>query len=100
MGGLIQVTGSGAQLTNNTALTKTVNLSNSNTTLVNNGTITGTGAAGRANTAANRVYGVISNSTGAEFRQCRRRQQRHHRRHRERIGISRGVYYAARTSPP
>lgn len=92
VGGLIQVTGSGAQLTNNTALAKTVNLSGSNTSLVNNGTITGTGASGRANTAANRIYGVISNSTGADFANVAVVNNGTIAVTENGIGISRGIY--------
>ncbi|MCJ2014973.1 autotransporter domain-containing protein [Methylobacterium sp. J-076] len=92
VGGLIQVTGSGAQLTNDTALTKTVNLSGSNTTLVNAGTITGTGAAGRANTSANRVYGVIANSTGADFANVAVVNTGTIAVTENGIGVSRGVY--------
>ncbi len=92
IGGVIQVTGSGAQLTVNNTLAKTVNLSGSNTTLVNNGTITGTGAAGRANTAANRVYGVLSNSTGADFANVAVVNNGTIAVTENGIGISRGVY--------
>ncbi|GJE57836.1 hypothetical protein EKPJFOCH_4358 [Methylobacterium thuringiense] len=61
VGGQIQVTGSGAQLTvNNTIANKTVNLSNSNTTLVNNGTITQSDTA--AATTAGRLRTVISSA--------------------------------------
>lgn len=93
VGGLIQVTGSGAQLTVNTTLTnKTVNLSGSNTSVVNNGTLTGTGAAGRANTAATRVYGVLSNSTGADFANVSVVNTGTIAVTENGIGISRGVY--------
>lgn len=91
--GLIQVTGSGAQLTvNNTLTNKTVNLSGSNTSLVNNGTLVGTGAAGRANTAATRVYGVLTNSTGADFANVAVTNNGTIAVTENGIGISRGIY--------
>ena len=93
VGGLIQVTGSGAQLTvNNTLTNKTVNLSGSNTSLVNNGTLTGTGAAGRANTSATRVYGVLTNSTGADFANVSVTNNGTIAVTENGIGISRGIY--------
>ncbi|WP_238272134.1 autotransporter outer membrane beta-barrel domain-containing protein [Methylobacterium cerastii] len=93
VGGVIQVTGSGAQLTvNNTLTNKTVNLSGSNTTVVNNGTLVGTGAAGRANTAANRVYGVLANSTGADFANVSVVNNGTIAVTENGVGISRGVY--------
>ncbi|TXM72601.1 autotransporter domain-containing protein [Methylobacterium sp. WL69] len=91
--GLIQVTGAGAQLTvNNTLTNKTVNLSGSNTSLVNNGTLVGTGAAGRANTAATRVYGVLTNSTGADFANVAVTNNGTIAVTENGIGISRGIY--------
>lgn len=91
--GLIQVTGAGAQLTvNNTLTDKTVNLSGSNTSLVNNGTLVGTGAAGRANTAATRVYGVLTNSTGADFANVAVTNNGIIAVTENGIGISRGIY--------
>jgi uncharacterized protein with beta-barrel porin domain len=93
IGGLLQVTGSGAQLTvANTLTNKTVNLSGSNTTLVNQGTITGTGAAGRVNSAATRVYGVLSNSTGADFANVAVINRGTIAVTENGIGISRGIY--------
>ncbi|GEP00682.1 autotransporter domain-containing protein [Methylobacterium haplocladii] len=94
VGGLIQVTGSGAQLTvNNTITDKAVNLSGSNTTLVNNGTLSGTGVAGRANSAATRVYGVLANSnTTAEFDNIRVVNNGTIAVTENGIGISRGIY--------
>ncbi|GJD30653.1 hypothetical protein PMNALOAF_1903 [Methylobacterium adhaesivum] len=93
VGGLIQVTGAGAQLTvNNTLTNKTVNLSGSNTSLVNNGTLTGTGAAGRANTSATRVYGVLTNSTGADFANVSVTNNGTIAVTENGIGISRGIY--------
>ena len=93
IGGQIQVTGSGAQLTvNNTLTDRRVNLSGSNTTVVNNGTLTGTGAAGRANTAATRVYGVLANSTGADFANVRVVNNGTIAVTENGVGISRGVY--------
>ncbi|MCJ2081803.1 beta strand repeat-containing protein, partial [Methylobacterium sp. J-090] len=91
--GLIQVTGAGAQLTvNNTLTNKTVNLSGSNTGLVNNGTLVGIGAAGRANTAATRVYGVLSNSTGADFANVAVTNTGTIAVTENGVGISRGIY--------
>ncbi|KQO66007.1 hypothetical protein ASF22_04885 [Methylobacterium sp. Leaf87] len=93
VGGLIQVTGAGAQLTvNNTLTNKAVNLLGSNTSLVNNGTITGTGAAGRANDASTRVYGVLSNSTGADFSNVAVTNNGTIAVTENGIGISRGIY--------
>ena len=93
VGGLIQVTGAGAQLTvNNTLTNKTVNLSGSNTSLVNNGTLTGTGAAGRVNNASTRVYGVLSNSTGADFANVAVTNNGTIAVTENGIGISRGIY--------
>ncbi len=93
VGGVIQVTGAGAQLVvNNTLTNKTVNLSGSNTTVVNNGTLTGTGSAGRANTAATRVYGVLANSTGADFQNVRVINNGTIAVTENGIGISRGIY--------
>lgn len=93
IGGQIQVTGSGAQLTvNNTLTDRRVNLSGSNTTVVNNGTLTGTGVAGRANTSATRVYGVLANSTGADFANVRVVNNGTISVTENGIGISRGVY--------
>ncbi|GJD31736.1 hypothetical protein PMNALOAF_2998 [Methylobacterium adhaesivum] len=93
VGGLIQVTGSGAQLTvNNTLTNKTVNLSGSNTSLVNNGTITGTGAAGRVNDAFTQVYGVLSNSSGADFANVAVTNNGTIAVTENGIGISRGIY--------
>ncbi|MCJ2081039.1 beta strand repeat-containing protein, partial [Methylobacterium sp. J-090] len=93
VGGLIQVTGSGAQLTvNNTVTNKTVNLSGSNTSLVNNGTLTGTGAAGRVNNASTRVYGVLTNSTGADFANVAVTNNGTIAVTENGIGISRGIY--------
>ncbi|MCI9881773.1 MULTISPECIES: autotransporter outer membrane beta-barrel domain-containing protein [Methylobacterium] len=93
VGGVVQVTGSGAQLTvANTLTNKAVNLSGSNTTVVNLGTITGTGAAGRTNTAANRVYGVLANSTGADFSNVAVVNQGTIAVTENGIGVSRGIY--------
>ncbi|MCJ2034519.1 autotransporter domain-containing protein [Methylobacterium sp. J-068] len=93
IGGLVQVTGSGAQLTvANTLTNKTVNLSGSNTTVLNLGTITGTGAAGRTNTAANRVYGVLANSTGADFTNVTVVNRGTIAVTENGIGVSRGIY--------
>ncbi len=76
-----------------------MNLSGSNTGLVNNGTITGTAPAGRANTAATRVYGVISNSTGADFANVAVINNGTIAVTENGIGISRASM-RARTSPP
>ncbi|WP_162560851.1 autotransporter outer membrane beta-barrel domain-containing protein [Methylobacterium durans] len=93
VGGRIQVTGSGAQLTVNTTITdKTVLLSGSNTTVVNNGTLTGTGAAGRANNAGTRVYGVLADSSSGDIANVAVVNNGTIGVTENGVGISRGVY--------